>query len=650
MNIVFAYPNFLWALFFGLVPLIIHLFNFRRYKTVYFSDTSLLEEVIQQSKSKREVKNWLLLILRTLLVLFLILLFAQPRLTNDNGSKKENYALIVLDNSPSMLRKRGNETLLNEAKYYADKIVQSYGADVKFKMLHLDNIEKAQFDLTKSAAQDRIAEVSASNKSFNPEVFSQKVAYIARDWGSKFTTYWLSDFHFDWSSSKLDSSFSNHALYQLQGDDLIDVYVDSTVLTSSATLESPYDEIKVFVKSESADFEKAIKVSVQEGTKNVAQSSLSLLDSNWLNLKIPSSQNANFKGSILIEGDAVSMNNRHHIAYSRKKVFKTLLVTNNAKISSAIRKLYHTEPKLQVQVVKFDRIPFEDLSDFQTIIVAEPEVADPGIIQKVTQSNNQQNLVFIPSIDKSEVLNNSYLNELGIGLSGAFEGSIEVGSFDKNAKFFDGVFEGLIADNLKRDIAQIAQYYGLKIDQRWQVLMRLENERPFLVQKDNIFVFSAALSNSNFFRKPICVPTFLKLGSMNQSQSNLSFEIGASHTWKYTKSVKSLNVIDPEGKTFNWLPSVGSSFEIDRQFSIPGAYTIIDGSDTVANIAMNIPNQEYRIVENSIVENGNVEFNKDIDDTLIREARDGKELWPYLIIAITLLILSEMWVSRWGRI
>ena len=50
MGITFLYPNFLWALSLVAIPIIIHLFNFRKYKTVYFPNVSLLKEVQQESK------------------------------------------------------------------------------------------------------------------------------------------------------------------------------------------------------------------------------------------------------------------------------------------------------------------------------------------------------------------------------------------------------------------------------------------------------------------------------------------------------------------------------------------------------------------------------------------------------------------------
>ena len=53
----FLNPIFLWAGFAVLVPPIIHLFNFRKYKTVYFSDIRFIENIRQTTRRKSVVLN-----------------------------------------------------------------------------------------------------------------------------------------------------------------------------------------------------------------------------------------------------------------------------------------------------------------------------------------------------------------------------------------------------------------------------------------------------------------------------------------------------------------------------------------------------------------------------------------------------------------
>ena len=59
----FVYPEFLWALSLLIVPVIIHLFSFRRYKTLYFSSLQFIQHVERQNKSTQKLKNLLILML-----------------------------------------------------------------------------------------------------------------------------------------------------------------------------------------------------------------------------------------------------------------------------------------------------------------------------------------------------------------------------------------------------------------------------------------------------------------------------------------------------------------------------------------------------------------------------------------------------------
>ena len=80
----FTYPAFLIALSAVAIPIIIHLFNFRKFKTVYFSNIRFLKEVKQETQAKSKLKHLLVLAARILALIFLVLAFAQPFIPSEN--------------------------------------------------------------------------------------------------------------------------------------------------------------------------------------------------------------------------------------------------------------------------------------------------------------------------------------------------------------------------------------------------------------------------------------------------------------------------------------------------------------------------------------------------------------------------------------
>src|SRR6218665_3085960 len=99
-----VYPEFLFALAVILIPLLIHLFHFKRYKTLYFSSLTFLKSVEQEQRSVRKLKQWIIFACRALAFTFLVFAFAQPfkPLTQSKTTAGNQIIGIYLDNSFSM--------------------------------------------------------------------------------------------------------------------------------------------------------------------------------------------------------------------------------------------------------------------------------------------------------------------------------------------------------------------------------------------------------------------------------------------------------------------------------------------------------------------------------------------------------------------
>src|SRR5260221_12221376 len=82
----FVYPSFLFALSAVAIPILVHLFNFRKYKKIYFTNVRFLKEIKQDTKSRSQLKHLLILLARILAVIFLVLAFAQPYLPKNKNA------------------------------------------------------------------------------------------------------------------------------------------------------------------------------------------------------------------------------------------------------------------------------------------------------------------------------------------------------------------------------------------------------------------------------------------------------------------------------------------------------------------------------------------------------------------------------------
>ena len=117
----FLYPNMLWGLFALLIPILIHLFNFRRHKLVYFSNTAVLRSIQQENAKTRKLKYLVTLLLRCLFIAALVLAFAFPYHPEKqlNVNTENNLVGVYIDNSMSMKGQSQRTTLIEDARVSA---------------------------------------------------------------------------------------------------------------------------------------------------------------------------------------------------------------------------------------------------------------------------------------------------------------------------------------------------------------------------------------------------------------------------------------------------------------------------------------------------------------------------------------------------
>ncbi|MBN1559213.1 BatA domain-containing protein [candidate division KSB1 bacterium] len=121
----FLNPVILFGLFAASFPILIHLFTRSKSRIIPFSTIDFLKEMQHQQIRRIRLRQILLLILRTLIIILLIMAFARPtvkgRLDVAAANAKTSMA-IILDNSVSMALPRDRQTLFALAKIKAEEI------------------------------------------------------------------------------------------------------------------------------------------------------------------------------------------------------------------------------------------------------------------------------------------------------------------------------------------------------------------------------------------------------------------------------------------------------------------------------------------------------------------------------------------------
>ena len=116
----FLSPSILWGMLAITIPIIIHLISLRHTRDTEFSTLRFIKSLKHETIRHLRIKQWLLVLLRTIAILCLILMFSRPLITGTLTSKLagdiESRAVIVVDNSASMAVHTDDGTLLDRAK------------------------------------------------------------------------------------------------------------------------------------------------------------------------------------------------------------------------------------------------------------------------------------------------------------------------------------------------------------------------------------------------------------------------------------------------------------------------------------------------------------------------------------------------------
>ncbi|HYF48673.1 MAG TPA: BatA domain-containing protein [Planctomycetota bacterium] len=118
----------LWGTALGSVPIIIHLLNKRRFRPVQWAAMEFLLQAIQKNSRRLQIRDLILMLLRTLAVVALALALARPAV-NAKGflGAGSTAAVILLDNSLSMGYHNGRETRFDVGKRMAKDVLKQLG-------------------------------------------------------------------------------------------------------------------------------------------------------------------------------------------------------------------------------------------------------------------------------------------------------------------------------------------------------------------------------------------------------------------------------------------------------------------------------------------------------------------------------------------
>jgi len=200
----FLNPLFLFGLLAAAIPVVIHLFTRRRPKEIRFPSLEFLSEVNQSEIRRLRIKQWLLLLLRTLAIAAIALAMSRPALRGSVGfaGGAATSVAVLVDRSGSMGASAGGgargATLLDEARRVVEDLLGSLGPQDEILLVPYDRTPqpvtpRPSSDLSRVRAA--IQGIAAGSATTDHE---SALALAARSLGESRALnrelFWISDF------------------------------------------------------------------------------------------------------------------------------------------------------------------------------------------------------------------------------------------------------------------------------------------------------------------------------------------------------------------------------------------------------------------------------------------------------------------------
>ena len=179
----FLYPNMLYALFALLIPVAIHLFNFRRHKTVYFSNTSVLKTIEQENSKTKKLKHLFVLMARMLFIASLVIAFAYPYKKDNNAivnNNVNNLIAVYIDNSMSMQSLSAEKTLFEDSRSSAMKLVENLNQAQKYVLLSNDRDTRNEYPMNHDEMLLRLNEMKVEAAPVSIEEIYNSLSFIRK--------------------------------------------------------------------------------------------------------------------------------------------------------------------------------------------------------------------------------------------------------------------------------------------------------------------------------------------------------------------------------------------------------------------------------------------------------------------------------------
>lgn len=637
----FKNPELLYALFLLVIPILIHLFQLRRFQKVQFTNVKFLKSVKLQTRKSSQLKKWMTLFTRMLLLACAIIAFAQPYMPNTESFNETQETVIYLDNSFSMEANGSNGTLLNAS---IQDIINTLPEDEKISLFTND---KTYRNTTVKALKNDLIQLSHSPNQLNYDAVYLKGKQLFSNTGAATKNLVLvSDFQQKGSLLNFEKdSTVQLKLVQPKSTLVSNISIDS-VYVSNSTSETLDLNVKLSNQAEPVD---NVTISLFNDNVLLTKSAVSIDEEAEAIFTIANNKAIN--GKITIEDAGLQYDNTFYFNINTKPKIKVLAI-NEAADDSFLNRIY-TEDEFNFKSFKLNALNFNLIPEQNLIILNELDnISNALKTALVAFKNDGGKLLIIPS---NEIDLNSYnqiFRDLNISaFSKLSTDEKRITSINYNHPLLANAF-----------YSKVTNFQYPKVEKSFRFtsnsnnVLSYEDGSPFLVGNSNSYAFSSALNsdNSNFKNSQLIIPVLYNLGLQSLKLSKLYYTIGQPNSIAIQTSIgqDAILTLDSDENSVIPLQKTYSQSVVLETEDFPNVAGILNVKNK-ENILENLSFNYNRAESNLSYYNLNALAEADVETSLATTINNIKSdtsinaLWKWFVIFALIFLIIEMLLLKY---
>ena len=664
MTIAFKHPEYLYFLCAIVIPIIIHLFSFRKYKKIYYHNIHLIKSIqIEQNSTKSKLKELLILASRIGFIIFLVLTFAQPYIPNKDANKESANKAIALyiDNSFSTQAESANGIVLEYEKIKANQIIEAYPANTPFYLFTNALNSTELLPKTKEEIQNEIEQITTYPQSKKLSEIDKKIQTCAIQNKKNIECHILSDYQkntFDIANISQNDAV-DYFMYYVGNQSINNVSIDSCYFENQQHSLGQTEKM-ICVVSNNSDETFAnypIKLYINDSLKAITTTNLKPHSTVKAPIEYTLAENGIISGKIEIEDYPILYDNTYYFSYFTENqilIADLCEKTPNQYISALCKK----KQEFSLTAMPISTIDYSQLHRYQVIILDGLTTISTGLIDELQKLKHLgTTIICIPSKEIDITTYNKLLSFYGKQQITAVDNTqTTIESIDFNNIIFKNVIE---KNKGNYSYPTINTYYQIQPTQN-NTLITLENKYPFLLQQTQkntqFFFFCSPFERTanNFVTSPLFVSLYNMLRYVSYNNP-LQTTLGSSSDIFLQQEIGDEAIhIENTQKHVDIIPQYRKDYQTGtihinpmQQLTLAGNYLITQKQQPILGISYNYDRTES-ILDfflqdelQQMTDSKIIDTNENLT-TIVKEQQEGTPLWRIALLLAIFFIITEM--------